>query len=95
MIQSCPTLSDPMDCSPLGPYTHGMFQAKVLEWVAIAFSGKKHYSVTNILMVQSSRKALSLRAKGHQTKIIPSQKKKKVFNKIIYNLSPSKESPLV
>ena len=34
----CPTLSDPMDCSPPGSYVHGIFQARVLEWVAIAFS---------------------------------------------------------
>ena len=36
--QSCPTLSDPMDCSLPGPSVHGIVQAKVLEWVAIAFS---------------------------------------------------------
>ena len=36
--QSCPTLSDPMDCSLPGSSTPGIFQAKVLEWGAIAFS---------------------------------------------------------
>jgi len=36
--QSCPTLSDPMDCSLPGSSTHGIFQARVLEWGAIAFS---------------------------------------------------------
>ena len=36
--QSCPTLSDPMDCSPPGSSIHGVFQARVLEWGAIAFS---------------------------------------------------------
>ena len=36
--QSCPTLSDPMDCSPPGSSIHGIFQARVLEWGAIAFS---------------------------------------------------------
>jgi len=36
--QACPTPSDPMDCSPPGPSVHGIFQARVLEWVAIAFS---------------------------------------------------------
>ena len=36
--QSCPTLSDPMDCSLPGFYMHGIFQARVLEWGAIAFS---------------------------------------------------------
>ena len=39
-LQSCPTLSDPMDCSPPGPSVHGIFQAGVLEWGAIAFSDK-------------------------------------------------------
>ena len=36
--QSCPTLSDPMDCSLPGSSIHGIFQARVLEWVATAFS---------------------------------------------------------
>ena len=36
--QSCRTPSDPMDCSPPGPSVHGIFQARVLEWVATAFS---------------------------------------------------------
>ena len=35
VAQSCPTLSDPMDCSPPGPSVHGIFQARVLEWVVI------------------------------------------------------------
>ena len=38
VTQSYPTPSDPMDCSPPGPSVHGIFQARVLEWVAIAFS---------------------------------------------------------
>ena len=37
-LQSCPTISDPMDCSPPGSSTHGIFQAKVLECGAVAFS---------------------------------------------------------
>ena len=36
--QLCPTLSDPMDCSLPGSSIHGIFQARVLEWGAIAFS---------------------------------------------------------
>ena len=40
VTQSCPTLSDPMDCSPPGFSVHGIFQARVLEWGAIAFSAK-------------------------------------------------------
>ena len=38
VAQSCPTLSDPMDCSFPGSSVHGIFQARVLEWGAIAFS---------------------------------------------------------
>ena len=38
VAQSCPTLSDPMDCNPPGSFVHGIFQARVLEWGAIAFS---------------------------------------------------------
>ena len=42
--QSCPTLHDPMDCSSLpGSSIHGILQARVLEWVAIAFSNKTPY----------------------------------------------------
>ena len=38
VTQSCPTPIDPMDCSPSGSSIHGIFQARVLEWGAIAFS---------------------------------------------------------
>ena len=38
VAQSCPTLSDPMDYSPSGSSIHGIFQARVLEWGATAFS---------------------------------------------------------
>ena len=37
-VKSCLTLSDPMDCSPPGFSVHGIFQARILEWAAIAFS---------------------------------------------------------
>ena len=36
--QSCPTLCNHMDCSPPGSSVHGIFQARILEWVAISFS---------------------------------------------------------
>jgi len=39
VAQSCPTRSDPMDYSLPGSSIHGIFQARVLEWGAIAFSG--------------------------------------------------------
>ena len=47
VAQSCPTLSDPMDCSPPGSTIHGIFQAKVLEWGAIAFSVASDYLGSN------------------------------------------------
>ena len=40
-VARCLTLSNPMDCSLSGSSTHGIFQASVLEWVAIAFSGRQ------------------------------------------------------
>ena len=46
--QSCPTLSDPMDCSASGSSVHGIFQARVLEWGAIAFSTLTWYSAPNL-----------------------------------------------
>jgi len=43
VAQSCPTPSNPMDCSLAGSSIHGIFQARVLEWVAIVFSTGKYY----------------------------------------------------
>ena len=47
VAQSCPTLSGPMDCSLPGSSVHGIFQARVLEWGAIAFSGFHVLAVVN------------------------------------------------
>ena len=47
VAQLCPTLSDPMDCSLPGSSIHGSFQARVLEWVAIAFSDDYTVEVKN------------------------------------------------
>ena len=47
VAQSCPTLSDPRDCSPPGFSVHGIFQARVLEWVAIAL-GATHILISGI-----------------------------------------------
>ena len=48
VVQSRPTLSDPMDCSLPGSFVHGIFQARVLEWGAIAFSTLTFQSFTNL-----------------------------------------------
>ena len=50
VAQSCPTLSDTMDCSLPGSSVHGNFQASVLEWGAIAFS-----EINDRCMVRGSR----------------------------------------
>ena len=50
VTQSCPTPIDPMDCSPPGSSTHGIFQARVLEWGAIAFSVKIYELHVNLLL---------------------------------------------
>ena len=47
VAQSCLTLSDPMDCSLPGSSVHRIFQARVLEWGAIAFSDDYTLEVTN------------------------------------------------
>ena len=54
VAQSCPTLSDPMDCSPPGFSVHGIFQARVLEWGAIAFSVIGIYYVSNTVLLTGS-----------------------------------------
>ena len=52
VAQSCPTLSDPMDYSLPGSSIHGIFQARVLEWGAIAFSAHSRIEGTKISRVQ-------------------------------------------
>ena len=43
LLQSCPTLCDPKDCSLPGSYIHGIFQARVLEWGALASHPISYY----------------------------------------------------
>ena len=47
--QSCPTLCDPVDCSPPGSSAHGILQARVLEWGAIAFPCLSRYSAPSVV----------------------------------------------
>ena len=56
VAQSCPTLSDPKDCSLPGSSIHGIFQARVLEWGAIAFSNMLSRLV--IIFLPSSKRLL-------------------------------------
>ena len=55
VAQSCPTLSDPMDCSPPGSSVLGIFQARVLEWGAIAFSVNISLLLLLLLLLLLSR----------------------------------------
>ena len=66
-LQSCPTLCDPIDSSPPGSSIHGIFQARVLEWGAIAFSEcicsslKSAYSLLSSLCPKAYTLCLCLR----------------------------------
>ena len=61
---SCPTPSDPMDCSPPGSSVHGIFQARVLEWGAIAFSSHlgnlKLMSAASAMRSEKKKKRIDL-----------------------------------
>ena len=57
VAQSCPTLSDPMYCSLPGSSVHGIFQARVLEWDAIALNiNNLRYADDTALMAESKEK---------------------------------------
>ena len=49
VAQLCPTLRDPMDCSLPASSIHGIFQARVLEWGAIAFSESKVLAIVKLI----------------------------------------------
>ena len=66
IAQSCPTLSDPMDCSPSGSSIHGIFQARVLEWGAIAFSDRTPREGININVHEN----MSLGSKAQQLELL-------------------------
>ena len=80
VAQSCLTFLDPMDCGLPGSSTHGIFQARVLEWVAIAFS--ESYA-KNLLIIKEilsfwERKTNSNFTSVHILKVIL-----KTYNKLI------------
>ena len=60
VAQSCPTLSDPMDCSLPGSSVHGIFQATVLEWGAIAFSKQPPYCPQSLISAGLGSKSSQL-----------------------------------
>ena len=68
VTQSCPTLRDPMNCSLSGSSIHGIFQARVLEWVAIAFL-VIWFSVVLFRVFDTMIHMLRTSAEGKTTKI--------------------------
>ena len=63
VAQSCPTLWDPIDCNPPGSFVHRIFQAAVLEWVAIAFSRRSNQSILKEINPGCSLEGLMLKLK--------------------------------
>ena len=55
VAQSCPTLCNPMDCSPPGSSVHGILQARILEWAAISFSRGSYqpWSLLKFMSIES------------------------------------------
>ena len=64
VAQSCPTLNNPMDCSLPGSSVHGIFQARVLEWGAIAFSNIGNKLLQRKEIIFRTRAALEHGLKG-------------------------------
>jgi len=76
VTESCVTLSDPMDCSAPGSSIHGIFQARVLEWSAIAFSVKGYYwykiqyvMYEAVLIIGGGKQVYSIPTVGKETKL--------------------------
>ena len=74
VAQSCLTLSDPMDCSLPGSSVDGIFQARVLEWSAIAFSLRML-----IRAIRNIKKKLGGKKSSHYTNEV---KQKKIFKEL-------------
>ena len=60
VAQSCPILRDPMDCSLPGSSVHGIFQARVLEWGAIAFSDSSQQQLLKFNLIKNSQEEAKL-----------------------------------
>ena len=67
VAQSCPSLRNPMGCSLPGSSAHGIFQARVLEWVAIAFSYKAANGMWKVQKKFLKRKYTECRPQKHSS----------------------------
>ena len=92
VAQSYPTLHDPMDCSLSGSSAHGIFQARVLEWVAIAFSDDPPPRVTEIKAKVNKRDLIKLKSFCTAKEAISKVKRQSSeWEKIIANETTDKE----
>ena len=92
VTQSCLTLINPMDCSPPGSSSHGIFQARVLEWVAIAFSDDPPPRVTEIKAKVNKRDLIKLKSFCTAKEAISKVKRQSSeWEKIIANETTDKE----
>ena len=93
VAQSCPTLSDPMDCSLSGSSIHGIFQARVLEWGAIAFSAHTCYWECKIVLSlwkviwQFLKNTLTTQSTNSNPRYFPREMKRFVQRKICTQMS--------
>ena len=73
LLQSCPTLCDPMDCSLPGFSVHGILQARVQEWVVIAIllSNKKYSQVLAYAIIWMNPKNIALNEKKNNSFKMP------------------------
>ena len=76
VTQSCLTPSDPMDCSLPGSSVHGIFQARVLEWGAIAFSREAILDLSNAAKIPQFLHSVLLHSKSFNNFQTPSQDKR-------------------
>ena len=91
VAQSCPTPSDPMDCSPPGPSVHGIFQARLLEWGTIAFSGKQRLTCLDSCSRKFLPREIGLRGMNNFTAYLRICLPSSVSGQIIHrNSSPIK-----
>ena len=93
VAQSCPTLSDPMDCSLSGSSIHGIFQARVLEWGASAFSAHTCYRECKIVLSlwkviwQFLKNTLTTQSTNSNPRYFPREMKRFVQRKICTQMS--------
>ena len=93
VAQSCPTLSDLMDCSLLGFSVHGIFQARVLEWGATAFSYFKYILLAYLWRGEAGAGLRQLKNQDltqvNTTASRTQQQKKRVVSKAVLKLTVS------